>query len=121
MYYHEIKTILTLHEFDIIDRLLKCQMTKIVITRIQYTFQWYFPCETKVAKCDPYINSDCDQIFWITICHQKATLQAIPEYLSEFRVFCATKAFNALQSIYSHQSDYIYLSEVHKLERNNGH
>ena len=47
----------------------------------------YFPYKTKVAKGDPYINSDCDGIFWVTICHQKATLQAIPEYLSEFRVF----------------------------------
>ena len=39
MYYREIKTILRLHEFDIHYRPLKCQMTKIVITRIQYTFQ----------------------------------------------------------------------------------
>ena len=57
------------------------------IHHIQYTFQWDFPCKTKVAKGDPYINSDCDEIFWATICHQKATLQVIPEYLSEFRVF----------------------------------
>ena len=90
MYYHEIKTILRLHEFDIHERLLKCKMTKVVITRIQYTFQWDFPSKTKVAKGDPYINSDCDENFWAIICHQKATLQAIPEYLSEFRVFCAT-------------------------------
>ena len=31
---HEIKTVLRLHEFGIHDRLLKCQITKIVITRI---------------------------------------------------------------------------------------
>ena len=54
-------------------------MTKIVITRIQYTFQWDFPSKTKVAKGDPYINSDCDEIFG-PICHQKAFLQAIPDY-----------------------------------------
>ena len=88
MYYHEIKTIVRLHEFGIHDRLLKSQITKIVITRIQYTFQWDFLCKTKVAKDDPYINSDCDEIFGATICHQKTTLQA--EYSSEFRVFCAT-------------------------------
>ena len=87
MYYHEIETILRLHEFGIHDRLLRCQITKIVITRIQYTFQWDFPCKTKVAKGDPYINSYCDEIFWATICRQKATLQAIPESSSEFRVF----------------------------------
>ena len=81
---------LRLHEFGIHDRLLKCQITKIVITRIQYTFQLDFLWKTKVAEGDPYINSDCDEIFWVTICHQKATLQAIPEYLLEFRVFCAT-------------------------------
>ena len=86
MYYHEIETVLRLHEFGIHDRLLKCQITKIVITRIQ----WDFPCKTKVAKGDPYINYDCNEIFGATICHQKATLQAIPQYLSEFRVFCAT-------------------------------
>ena len=67
MYYHEKETILRLHEFDIHDRLFKCQMTKIVVTRIQYTFQWDFPSKTKVAKGDPYINSDCDEIFWATI------------------------------------------------------
>ena len=81
MYYHEIETGLKLHEFGIQDHLLKCQITKIVITRIQYTFQWDFPCKTKVAKGDvPYINSDFDEIFWATICHQKATLQVIPVY-----------------------------------------
>ena len=53
MYYHEIETVLRLHEFGIHDRLLKCQITKIVITRIQYTFQWDFPCKTKVAMGDP--------------------------------------------------------------------
>ena len=90
MYYHEIKTIVRLHEFGIHDRLLKCQITKIVITRIQYTFQGNFSCKTKFAKGDPYMNSDCDENFRSTICHQKATLQVIPEYLSEFRVFCAT-------------------------------
>ena len=90
MYYHDVETGLKLHEFDFQDRLLKCKITKIVITRIQYTFQWDFPCKTKVAKGDPYFNFDCDEIFWATICHQKATLQVIPEYLSEFSVFCDT-------------------------------
>ena len=61
-------------------------MTKIVITRIQFTFQLDFPWKTKVAKGDPYINSDCDEIFRATICHQKAILHAIPEYFSEFYV-----------------------------------
>ena len=40
MYYHEIKTTLRLHEFCIHYRVLKCQITKIGVTRIQYTFQW---------------------------------------------------------------------------------
>ena len=63
MYYHEIKTVLRLNEFGIHDRLLICQITKIVITHIQYAFQWDFPYKTKVAKGDPYINSDCDEVF----------------------------------------------------------
>ena len=83
MYYHEIETTLKLHEFVIQDRLLKCQITKVVITRILFTFQWNFPCKTKFAKGDP----DCDEILWATICHQKATLQEISEYLSDFVFF----------------------------------
>ena len=79
MYYHEIETGLRLHKFGIQDRLLKCQITKIVIT--QYTFQWDFPCKTKVAKGDPYINSDC--------LSSKGKFSGDPEYLSEFRVFAA--------------------------------
>ena len=39
---------------------------------------------------DPYINFDSEEIFGATICQQKATLQAITEYSSEFCVFCAT-------------------------------
>ena len=60
MYYHEIETGLKRHEFGIQDRLLRRRITKIVITRIQYIFQWDFPREPKVAMGDPYINSDCD-------------------------------------------------------------
>ena len=37
MYYHGIEIWLRPHEFGIQDRLLKRQITKIVITRIQYT------------------------------------------------------------------------------------
>ena len=39
---------------------------------------------------DPYINSNCDEIFRAIIGRQKATLQVFPEYLLEFRIFCAT-------------------------------
>ena len=66
------------------------QITQIVITRIQYTFQWNFPRRTKIVMGYPYINFDCDDIFVATICHQKALLRVFPEYLLEFRVFCAT-------------------------------
>ena len=75
MSYHEIKPILRLHEFGIHDRLLQYQIIKIVITRIQHTFQWDFPYKTKVAKGDPYINFDCNEICGATICHQKATFR----------------------------------------------
>ena len=44
----------------------------------------------KVAKGDPLINYDYDYIFGATNCHQKATLVVVPEYLSEFCVFCTT-------------------------------
>ena len=53
MCYHEIETGLRLHEFGIQDGLLKRQITKIVITRILYTFQWDFPRKTKFAMADP--------------------------------------------------------------------
>ena len=46
------KNILRLHEFGIHDRPLKCQITKIVIARIWYTFQRDFSCKNKVAKSD---------------------------------------------------------------------
>ena len=39
MYYHEIETVLRLHEFGIHDSLLKYQITKIVIIRIQRHFK----------------------------------------------------------------------------------
>ena len=81
MCYHEIETGLRLHEFGIQDGQLKRQITKIVITRILYTFQWNFTRKTKIEMGDPYINSDCDEIFVATICHQKVTLQVFPEYI----------------------------------------
>ena len=58
MYYHKIETGLRPHEFGIQDRLSKRQITKIVITRIQNTFEWDFPCNIKVTMGDHYINSD---------------------------------------------------------------
>ena len=91
MYYHKIETVLRLHEFGIQDRPLRRQITKIVNTSIQYTFQWDFPLKTKVAMGGPYINSDCDVYFLGNHSSSKATIQVISKYLSEFRVFCANQ------------------------------
>ena len=38
-YYHEMETVLRLHDFRIQDRLLRNRITKIVITSIQCIFQ----------------------------------------------------------------------------------
>ena len=44
--------------------------------RILMTSQY----KTKVAMSDPYINSDCYEIFLETICQQKATVQEFPAH-----------------------------------------
>ena len=58
--------------------------------RIQYTFQWTSHAKLKLQRATATSTPIVIKVFGATICHQKATLQAIPEYLSEFRVFCAT-------------------------------
>ena len=95
LYYHEIKTILRLHEFCIHDRLLKCQITKIVITRIQYTFQW--DAKLKLHRVTPILTPIVMK-FWAIICQQKATFQVIPEYLSESFLRRSTGAVIKLMS-----------------------
>ena len=58
-----------------------------------------FQCKTRVAMGDPYINSNCDEIFRAIICSQKATFQVLPEYLLKFRIFCATLMYTYSTSI----------------------
>ena len=82
MYYHEIETGLRLYEFSIQDRLLKRQITKTVITRIQYgTYQWDFPRKIKIAMGDPYINSDCDEIFFGSHLSSRGNTSGVPIYI----------------------------------------
>ena len=61
---------------------------------------------SRVAKGDPYINSDCDEIFRAIICRQKATLQVFPEYLLEFLIFCVTLLYLVMSiAVYSIMED----------------
>ena len=72
------------------DRLLRRQISKIVVTLIQYIIHWDFRRKTKVAMGDPYINYYYDMTFGVTIRHQKANDQ-VPRVFIRIRVLYATK------------------------------
>ena len=92
MCYHEIETVLRLHEFDIHCRLLKRQITKIAITRIQYTFNGISRVKLKLrwATHIPYINSCCDEIFGQPSVIKMQRFRCSSSYYKNFVCFCAT-------------------------------